>query len=152
MRQSIMLTIGKVTIFRLNFSRGWSGIRIRSLRLPVLMLACVFAAACGTTDVSKLPPVPPPNTTSADTEPTPQPTPKNGEYPGKGKVTKIKMEGTGSVELNHQEIVGVMPAMLMEFFVTDKAILKGIAVGDEVNFTLKYEDGRETISKIEKVK
>ena len=58
----------------------------------------------------------------------------------------------GSVEMNHEEIVGVMPPMLMEFFVTDKAILKGLAIGDQVDFMLKYEDGRETISKIAKVK
>ena len=83
--------------------------------------------------------------------PTMQPTPKNGDYPGKGKITKINNE-LGSVEMDHEEIVGVMPPMLMEFFVTDKAILKGLAVGDKVEFTLKYEDGRETISKIAKVK
>ncbi len=129
---------------------------IKLLKFTAITLSLSVLAACGATDASRLSPVPPPNTPTADAKPTPQPTqqptPKNGDYPGKGKVTKIKMEGGGSVELNHQEIVGVMPAMLMEFFVTDKAILKGLTVGDEVNFTLKYEDGRETISKIEKVK
>ena len=83
--------------------------------------------------------------------PTAQPTPKNGDYPGKGKVTKINNE-LGSVEMNHEEIIGVMPAMLMEFYVTDKAMLKGLAVGDNVEFILRYTDGQEVISKITKVK
>lgn len=54
--------------------------------------------------------------------------------------------------MDHEEIVGVMPPMLMEFYVTDKAMLKGLAVGDNVEFMHRYEDGRETISKIAKVK
>ena len=39
-----------------------------------------------------------------------QPTPKNGDYPGKGKITKINNE-LGSVEMDHEVIVGVMPPM-----------------------------------------
>ena len=83
--------------------------------------------------------------------PTAQPTPKNGDYPGKGKITKIDTAG-GSVEMDHEEIVGIMPPMRMEFYVTDKAMLKGLAVGENVEFMLRYKDGQETISKITKVK
>src|SRR5215207_6711622 len=60
--------------------------------------------------------------------PSPVPTsvtPKNGDYPGRGVVTKIKLE-LGSVGLNHEDIKDVMPAMQMEFYVTDKKLLDGL--------------------------
>lgn len=87
-------------------------------------------------------------------EPTPVPTtslPKDGDYPGKGKVTKINNE-LGSVELDHDEIVGVMPRMIMEFYVSDKAMLKGLSVGDQVDFVLRHKGSSETVVKIAKAK
>lgn len=54
--------------------------------------------------------------------------------------------------MDHEEIVGVMPPMLMKFYVTDKSMLKGLGVGDYVEFILRYTDGQEVISKITKVK
>lgn len=77
--------------------------------------------------------------------------PKDGDYPGKGKVTKINNE-LGSVELDHEEIVGVMPRMLMEFFVSDKSMLRGLSVGDQVDFVLRHKGNTETIVKITKAK
>ena len=85
-------------------------------------------------------------------KPTPVPAPsviKNGEYPGKGKITKINLE-LGSVEMDHEEIKGVMPPMRMEFYVTEKKMLDGVAIGDSVDFTLLYKDGTETINSIKK--
>ena len=77
--------------------------------------------------------------------------PKDGDYPGKGKVTKINIT-LGSIELDHEEIVGVMAPMKMEFFVKDKSILNGLKVGDEVEFVLEYKHPTETIVKITKAK
>ncbi len=77
--------------------------------------------------------------------------PKDGNYPGKGKVTKINTE-LGSVELNHEEIVGVMPPMIMEFYVKDKSVLDGLKVGDNVDFVLEYKHPTETIVSIKKTK
>jgi Cu/Ag efflux protein CusF len=85
-------------------------------------------------------------------KPTPVPAPsviKNGEYPGKGKITKINIE-LGSVEMDHEEIKGVMPPMRMEFYVTDKKMLDRLTLGDNVDFTLLYKDGTEKISSIKK--
>lgn len=128
---------------------------IKLLKFTTIVLTLAIFVACGSTDASKTPAATAPNAAttkpSATPMPTAQPTPKNGDYPGKGKVTKINNE-LGSVEMNHEEIVGVMPPMLMEFYVTDKAMLKGLAVGDNVEFMLRYKDGQETISKIAKVK
>ena len=54
--------------------------------------------------------------------------------------------------MDHEEIPDAMPAMQMEFFVSDKAILNGLKLGDEVNFTLRYNSGQETIIAISKIK
>lgn len=86
------------------------------------------------------------------TSPTPAPTvftPKDGDYNAKGVVTKLNLE-QGSVELNHEEIKDMMPAMQMEFFVTDKKMLDGLKVGDKIDFVLRYKDHTETIVTIKK--
>ena len=91
---------------------------------------------------------------TAAVSPTPAPTafvPKNGDYDGKGVVTKINTE-LGSVEMDHENIPDVMPAMRMEFYVTDKRMLDGLKVGDPVDFVLRYKDRTETIVKISKSK
>jgi Cu/Ag efflux protein CusF len=110
---------------------------------------CAFALACGggAENAARLT-----NAMTVKPTATPIPTPvvpKNGDYPGTGKVTKINLE-LGSVELDHDEIKEVMPKMIMEFFVSDKKLLKGIKVGDAIDFTLRYKDGQETIIDIKK--
>ena len=83
--------------------------------------------------------------------PTQPPPIKDGNYPGKGTVTKIDLTA-GSVEMNHEKVEGLMPAMIMEFYVTDKGALKGLTVGEKVDFVIEYNGGRETISSISKSK
>ena len=85
---------------------------------------------------------------AASTTPTPS-IPKDGNYPARCKVTKIN-EKNGSIELDHEDIPGVMPAMRMEFNVRDKAMLNGLKVGDAVDFTLEYKHPAETIVAIKK--
>jgi len=75
--------------------------------------------------------------------------PKDGNYDGKGIVTKINNEG-GSIEINHEKMKDLMPAMQMEFFVKDKALLKGLAVGDKVDFVLEYKHPTEIIVGLKK--
>ena len=64
-----------------------------------------------------------------------------------GIVTKINTK-IGSVELNHKDIPGIMPAMIMEFYVKDKNMLTGLKVGDNVSFALQA--GNEVIIEIKK--
>lgn len=77
--------------------------------------------------------------------------PMNGDFPATGAITKINRE-LGSVELDHDDIPGLMPPMRMEFYVTDKKMLDGLKVGDRVDFTLRYKDRAETVVAISKSK
>ena len=110
-----------------------------------------ISAACGSQQTINNKDVPPPNTTTPAQNTTTLVFPKDGNYPGKGKVTKIDLN-IGSVEFHHEEIVGLMPAMIMEFYVKDKAILDGINVGDNVDFVLEYKHPAETIVSITNIK
>lgn len=120
---------------------------MKTLTLIFLLSLAVFTIACGSQGSVNA--VNRPAVVVATPTATPIPKPENRDYLGKGKVTKINNE-LGSVELNHEDIPGLMPPMIMEFFVSDKAMLKGIAVGDNADFTLRYNDGQETIVKLRK--
>lgn len=121
-----------------------------SRRLAVLLLTCCgpLFPACGEgVDRRQAS-----STPTAASPPAVTPTfPKNGDYPATGAVTKINMQ-LPSVELDHDDIPGVMPPMRMEFFVSDKKLLSGLAVGDRVEFVLRYKDRTETIVAIKKAK
>lgn len=119
------------------------------MKIAAILLLFVFCFACGT----KTPSSSSPNTTkptNSAPQTVSQPTAiKDGDYNGSGKVTKINND-LGSVELDHGDIPGLMPAMLMEFYVSDKTLLKGLSVGDMVDFVILYKGGTETITKITK--
>jgi Cu/Ag efflux protein CusF len=99
----------------------------------------------------------PPNATNQTIKPTSTisaavtPSTEVKNYDGAGKVTKINLE-IGSVELDHEEIKGVMPKMIMEFYVSDKSQLKDLKVGDPVDFVLEDKGGAERIVNIKKTK
>ena len=109
----------------------------------------VVLTACGGDKAGNIAPVAAPNTAVTPTPALTVSIPKDGDYPGRGKVTKINGQA-GSVELDHEEIKGVMPAMIMEIFVSDKAMLSGLKEGDRVDFILRYKHPTETIIKITK--
>ena len=70
-------------------------------------------------------------------------------YKSKGVVTKINLELV-SVELNHEKIEDIMPAMIMEFYVKEKSELEVLKVGDKVEFVLEDNQGQEKIVSIKK--
>jgi len=72
-------------------------------------------------------------------------------FDGKGTVTKINLELV-SVELDHEEIKGLMPKMQMEFYVKEKSQLEKLNVGDKVDFVLEDNAGAEQIINIKKSK
>ena len=71
-------------------------------------------------------------------------------FKGKGVVTKINLELV-SVELNHEKIEGLMPAMIMEFYVKEKSELEVLKLGDKVAFVLEDNQGQEQIISINKI-
>jgi Cu/Ag efflux protein CusF len=114
--------------------------------LIILMFAAAVSFACG----KSAPETKPPNAKTAQTPAAAAPSvPKDGNYDGKGEVTKINME-SGSIELRHEDMPGLMPPMQMEFFVRDKALQKGLAVGDKVDFVVEYKHPTEIITSIKK--
>lgn len=55
-----------------------------------------------------------------------------------------------AIEIDHEEIVGLMPAMQMEFPVTEASMLNGLAVNDHVDFTIIDNLGQMKITAIKK--
>jgi Cu/Ag efflux protein CusF len=56
-----------------------------------------------------------------------------------------------SIEINHEDIKGLMPAMQMQFHVRDKALLDGLATEDRVSFTIESGVGGLKIVAIHKL-
>ncbi len=75
--------------------------------------------------------------------------PKDGDYHGAGKITEINKDA-GLIELDHGDIPGLMPAMKMMFYVSDKELLNGLAIGDNVDFVILYKKGTETVTQLTK--
>lgn len=70
-------------------------------------------------------------------------------YHGTGEVTELKPE-LPSITIDHEDIGDFMPAMEMEFWVKDKALLDGLHDGDKIEFTLENGVGGIKITEIKK--
>jgi Cu(I)/Ag(I) efflux system periplasmic protein CusF len=70
-------------------------------------------------------------------------------YPAVGVVKAINPKAP-SIEIDHGDIEGLMPAMQMEFEVADAAMLNGIAVNDQVDFTVEDRAGTMRITALKK--
>ncbi len=71
-------------------------------------------------------------------------------YQGEGKVISLNPKRP-SIELDHQEIKDLMPAMIMEFYVKDKSLLDGLKVGDHIAFTIENGVGGLKITEIKRL-
>jgi Cu/Ag efflux protein CusF len=70
-------------------------------------------------------------------------------YPAVGVVKAINAAAP-AIEIDHEDIEGLMPAMQMEFDVSDAALLKGIAVNDRIDFTVEDRAGVMRVTAIKK--
>ena len=61
---------------------------------------------------------------------------QTNSYVGVGTVTDLD-PNVPMIEIDHEDIKGLMPAMQMPFHVKDKSVLDGIKVGDRVEFTVE---------------
>ncbi|HKP46210.1 MAG TPA: copper-binding protein [Pyrinomonadaceae bacterium] len=91
----------------------------------------------------------------------PQRAPLPAGTPGKQKWEPVKtFSGTGVVvlvnlkegwiEINHEDIAGVMPAMQMEWSARSPSMLVPIHAGDKVDFTIEDDNGTQLIVRLTK--
>jgi protein SCO1/2 len=73
-----------------------------------------------------------------------------GTHDGVGTVIDVRAD-LRQIMLNHDDIVGVMPAMTMTFDVANAALLSGIGVGDQVSFELLADGEAFRIVSIAKI-
>jgi Cu(I)/Ag(I) efflux system protein CusF len=73
----------------------------------------------------------------------------NKSYPGTGVVALINKK-EGWIEINHDDIKDLMPAMQMEFNVKDGALLDKVNVGDRVDFTIVETEKGEYLTEIKR--
>ena len=108
----------------------------------VLLVSCLVVS-CGQ-PASVTQPAPMVAATPAPSAAAPVTPPVVKLYQGTG-VVKRTNPAFPSVELAHDAIPGLMPAMEMEFYVKDIALIKGLKPGTKVNFTLEDKGGAEMI-------
>lgn len=70
-------------------------------------------------------------------------------YDGLGLIVSLD-EKRGTITLKHDEIKGLMPAMIMEFAVKSPALLRSLRQGDKVRFTLASRGGDFIVEKVQK--
>ena len=115
----------------------------RSGQVTILFAALVLLNACG---------APPTNKQSAAATPSgPAAAVQTNSYQGAGVVKAVYTNPKApAIEIDHGDIDGLMPAMQMEFPVTDPKLLTGIAVNDKIDFTIEAAAGQMKVSAIKK--
>jgi len=73
----------------------------------------------------------------------------NRPYPATGVVVLINRK-EGWIEINHDEIKGLMPAMQMEFWVKDKSLFDNARAGDRVDFTIVETEKGEYLTELKR--
>lgn len=127
------------------------------LLASILLLSIVFVScsqpAPTSAPISPTPaPTPSPTPAAVVRNPLDVPTPVIGKpYPGKGVVTIVNLQ-EGWVEINHEPIEGLMPAMQMAWPIKPRKLMKSIRVGDKVEFTVIETGKGEIITAIKTVR
>ena len=66
-------------------------------------------------------------------------------------VVKSLNASLPSIEIEHGDIQGLMPAMKMDFHVQDRSLLNGLAAEDRIQFTIENGVGGLKITQIKKL-
>jgi len=118
------------------------------LILLLLALLVTLLSSCQKQNTATKAASSPANQPTSATGPAGFPTPVlNKPYPGTGVVAHINRD-EGWIEINHEEIKDLMPAMQMEFNVKDKSLLDRAKVGDRVDFTIVETEKGEYLTDI----
>jgi len=84
--------------------------------------------------------------------PSPMPSVVIGKpYAGRG-IVKFINQKEGWVEIDHEDIEGLMPAMEMEWFVKNRSLLQSLNVGDKVEFVVVETGKVEIITEMKTIK
>ena len=112
-------------------------------RVIIVISALIVLSACG---------APPTNKQSAAPTPAgPAAAVQSNFYQGVGVVKHVYTNPKApAIEIDHGDIDGLMPAMQMEFPVTDASLLNGIAVNDRIDFTIEAAAGQMKVIAIKK--
>jgi Cu/Ag efflux protein CusF len=110
-------------------------------RIVIICAALILAAACNKQPAN--------NQTNAATPTGPAAAVAANTYKGVGVVKAIDPKSP-AIEIDHGDIDGLMPAMQMEFPVTDPSLLNGIAVNDRIDFTIEAAKGEMKVVAIKK--
>jgi Cu/Ag efflux protein CusF len=71
-------------------------------------------------------------------------------YKAVGKIVGLDPE-TPAIEIDHEDIPGLMPAMQMDFHLAKKELLDGLKVGDRIEFTIENGVGGLKVTAIRKI-
>jgi Cu/Ag efflux protein CusF len=111
-------------------------------RIAFVFGALLLLSACG---------APPTNKQTAATPSGPAAAVQTNSYHGAGVVKAVYTNPKApAIEIDHGDINGLMPAMQMEFPVTDPNLLNGIKVNDQIDFTIEAAAGTMKVSAIKK--
>lgn len=114
----------------------------RPSRVIILVATLILLSACGAPSTNKQ---------SAPTPTGPAAAVQANSYQGVGVVKHVYPNPKApAIEIDHGDINGLMPAMQMEFPVTDPHLLDGIAVNDRIDFTIEAAAGQMKVSAIKK--
>jgi Cu/Ag efflux protein CusF len=114
----------------------------RISKSTIILFALILLAACANK---------PPSTNQANSPaPTgPAAAVQTNTYHGVGVVKSLNPKAP-AIEIDHEDIEGLMEGMQMEFPVTDAGLLNGIAVNDRIDFTIENNAGVMRITAIKK--
>jgi len=115
--------------------------RPRSAAPTIVLLALTLLTACGSGAKQTTSGTPTPSGPAAAVQ--------TNSYQGVGVVKSLNPKAP-AVEIDHGDIEGLMPAMQMEFPVTDANLLNGIAVNDRIDFTVENGPSEMKVTAIKK--
>lgn len=115
--------------------------------IPLVLVFAILTTGCAKYDPNTATSTPSPSPSVAASGPAAAVATRS--YPGVGTVKAVDPKAP-SIEIDHGDIEGLMPAMQMEFEVSDAALLNGIAVNDRIDFTIEDRTGVMRIIAIKK--
>lgn len=113
-------------------------------RVIIVLAGLIVLSACGAPSTNK-------QSAAAPTPAGPAAAVQSNSYQGSGVVKHVYTNPKApAIEIDHGDIDGLMPAMQMEFPVTDPKLLNGIVVNDHIDFTIEAAAGQLKVSAIKK--